>query len=54
MRVPPELTVEFFDADLSAEVTYCTTYEVRFKVKGRGGYKKDWVPIKGFTLDAEL
>jgi hypothetical protein len=54
MRVPPELTVEFFDADLSAEVTHCTTYEVRFKVKGRGGYKNDWAPIKGFTLDAEL
>jgi hypothetical protein len=54
MRVPPDLAVEFFDADLSAEVTYRTTYEVRFRVKGRGGYKKEWVPIKGFTLDAEL
>jgi hypothetical protein len=54
MRVPPKLTVEFFDADLSAEITHCTTYEVRFKVKGRGGYNNEWVPIKGFTLDAEL
>jgi len=54
MRVQPKLTVEFFDADLSAETTHRTTYEVRFKVKGRGGYKYDWVPIKGFTLDADL
>jgi hypothetical protein len=29
-------------------------HEVRFKVKGRGGYNNEWVPIKGFTLDAEL
>lgn len=54
MRVPSKLTVEFFDADLSAEVTHCTSYEVRFKVKGPGGYKKEWVPIKGFTLDADF
>jgi hypothetical protein len=54
MRVPPQLTVEFFDSNLSAEVIRCTTYEVRFKVKGPTGYIKEWVPIKGFTLDADF
>ena len=34
---------ELFDADLSAVVTHCTTYEIRFKVKGRGGYNYEWV-----------
>jgi hypothetical protein len=24
------------------------------KVKARGGYKKEWVPIKGSTVDAEF
>jgi hypothetical protein len=54
MRIPPQLTVEFYDNDLSFEVIRCTTYEVRFRVKGRGGYKKDWTPIKAFTLDADF
>ena len=54
MRMPPQLTVEFFDARLSAEVDVCNTYEVRFRVRGPGGYVNEWVPIKGFTLNAEL
>lgn len=54
MRVAPQLTVEFFDPSLSAEVTHSTTYEVRFRVRGPGGYKREWVPIKGFILNAEL
>jgi hypothetical protein len=45
---------ELFDTDLSAVVTHCTAYEIRFKVKGRGGYNYEWVPIKSFSLDAEL
>ncbi|HKB99110.1 MAG TPA: hypothetical protein VKD23_10015 [Terriglobales bacterium] len=45
---------QFFDADLSAVVTHCTTSEIRFKVKGRGGCNYEWVPIKSFSLDAEL
>ena len=54
MRVPPELTVEFYDVNLSAEITHCTTYEVRFRVRGPGGYKMEWVPVKGFSLNADL
>jgi hypothetical protein len=34
---------QFFDADLSAVVTHGPTYEIRFKVKGRGGYNYEWV-----------
>jgi hypothetical protein len=54
MRIPPKLMVDFYDGDLRAEVIHCTTYEARFRVKGPGGYKNQWVPIKGFSLDAEL
>jgi hypothetical protein len=54
MRIPPRLTIEFFDSLLTAEVERCTISEVRFKVKGPGGYKKGWVPIKSVALDAEF
>ena len=54
MRAPPQLTVEFIDTRLSAEVIECKTYEVKFKVRGPGGYIKNWVPIKGFILDADF
>jgi hypothetical protein len=54
MRVPPQLTVDFFDPSLRAVITLCTTYEVRFKVKGPRGHAKEWVPIRGFTLDADF
>ncbi len=40
---------DFFAADLSAAITHCTTDEIRFKVKGRGGYNYEWVPIKSFS-----
>ena len=54
MRVPPQLIVEFIDTRLSAEVIECKTYEVKFKVRGPGGYIKNWVAIKGFILDADF
>ena len=55
MRAPPELTVEFFDTRLTAEIKGVpTTYDIKFRVKGPGGYKKDWIPIKGFTLNADF
>ena len=54
MYRPPDLTVEFFDPSLSAEVISCTTYDVRFRIKGPGGYVREWVPIRSFILDAEI
>jgi hypothetical protein len=51
MKVSPELTVEFYDVNLTAEVTHCTTYEVRFRVRGAGGYKREWVPVQGLLIE---
>src|SRR5262249_51357147 len=38
MRVPSELVVDFVDPDFRAGVTRRETYEIRFRVKGPGGY----------------
>jgi hypothetical protein len=34
---------QFFDAGRRPVVTHCPTYEISFKVKGRGGYNYEWV-----------
>jgi hypothetical protein len=54
MRVPPEATLIFERDDVVAEPIKITTAEARFRLKGRGGYLKEPVPITSLVLDAEL
>jgi hypothetical protein len=55
MRVPPRLTIEFANPILEACIIRVTCSEIRFKVRGPGGYIKSHPePIVRVELSAEL
>ncbi|WP_426269251.1 hypothetical protein ACN9MB_13550 [Dyella kyungheensis] len=60
MRVQPKIDVDFFDPSLSAvqQVEGISVrranVDIRFRVKGAGGFLNDPVAIKSITLDAEI
>ena len=58
MRIPPRLEVKFVDDTYVAEQLpphpKRGNSEVRFRVRGKGGYVKHEVQIASFVLDAEL
>ncbi|MBH9656588.1 hypothetical protein JAO05_15860 [Burkholderia pseudomallei] len=58
MRIPPSLEIRFVDKSYTAETLpphpKRGTVEVRFRVKGKGGYIRQEVPIEFLALDARL
>lgn len=58
MRISPRLEIRFFDEQYVAEQSpphiKRGTVEVRFRVRGKGGYLKHEVPIAFVALHAEL
>ncbi|MGF6304709.1 hypothetical protein OKW42_008062 [Paraburkholderia sp. WC7.3d] len=58
MRIPPALEIRFVDKSYTAEPLPPPpkrgTVELRFRVKGKGGYLRQEVPIEFLALHAEL
>jgi hypothetical protein len=57
MRIPPRVTLRFEDPTLQVEEKRSAknpNADIRFKVKGKGGFIKHCVPIRSIQLDAEF
>jgi hypothetical protein len=54
MRIPPRLVIEFENKSLIADVTHATVSEIRFRVRGPGGYLKTPPVISKLSLDARM
>jgi hypothetical protein len=54
MRVPPRVSVDFVDPNITAEIKLVTQSEVRFCAKGSNSPKSEQHAIRGYELDSEL
>lgn len=54
MRRVPDIIVEFLDPQLESKIEQCSESEVRFRVRGPGGYVRNAVAIKSITASAVI